>query len=575
MVHQVIDFFTAPFKVSKVKWNVLTIEYICSIMAHLLELVVPFAVSMIIKYATENQSDEAFLWCGILGLNYLLISLFWCGNYRAYTQNGLYFCENLYRKFLKKLAIVDEHFTDKVSHGRLYNVVNSDTVDVPLYIDAVFEVINSFVKIVVLMFIMVRVNFWIGLLLSFSGLIYYIYINYNDIQFIRYFRKQKKINDAISDVFLETLNGLHEVKTLDIEKRLRGHYEKQRKRYTREYRMKRKYYTRTENLSLFITHTTRVLTYICMAILILSEQLGVDILVLFTGYYTSLIADIDGMTDNVRYARQYRISIDRIRTILEYVDQKKVPQGTLVNTNVYGDLSFHKVSFGYQEHTLFYRASFHMKPNTINSIIGLSGSGKTSLIRLLMRQQKIDEGEILLDGSNIYNYSEDAYLSNITVITQTPFIFHMSIRENLNMVTTNREKQEAACKRAGIHDFIMSLPKGYNTIITEKAGNFSGGQKQMLSIARALLTESEILLFDDITSSLDPANVENIARLLDDLKRDHTILIVTNKVAVMERSEQILMIKNRKVHTYCTYQEMLAKNPEFKVVDIEQEGEIV
>ena len=460
MVHQVIDFFTAPFKVSKVKWNVLTIEYICSIMAHLLELVVPFAVSMIIKYATENQSDEAFLWCGILGLNYLLISLFWWGNYRAYTQNGLYFCENLYRKFLKKLAIVDEHFTDKVSHGRLYNVVNSDTVDVPLYIDAVFEVINSFVKIVVLMFIMVRVNFWIGLLLSFSGLIYYIYINYNDIQFIRYFRKQKKINDAISDVFLETLNGLHEVKTLDIEKRLRGHYEKQRKRYTREYRMKRKYYTRTENLSWFITHTTRVLTYVCMAILILSEQLGVEILVLFAGYYTSLIADIDGMTDNVRYARQYRISIDRIRTILEYVDQKKVPQGTLVNTNVYGDLSFHKVSFGYQEHTLFYRASFHMKPNTINSIIGLSGSGKTSLIRLLMRRQKIDEGEILLDGSNIYDYSEDAYLSNITVITQTPFIFHMSIRENLNMVTTNREKQEASCKHAGIHDFIISLPKG-------------------------------------------------------------------------------------------------------------------
>ena len=575
MVHQVIDFFTAPFKVSKVKWSVLSIEYVCSILAHLLELVVPFAVSMIIKYATENQSDEAFLWCGILGLNYLLISLFWWGNYRAYTQNGLYFCENLYRKFLKKLAVVDEHFTDKVSHGRLYNVVNSDTVDVPLYIDAIFEVINSSIKIIVLMFIMVRVNFWIGLLLSFSGFIYYIYINYNDIQFIRYFRKQKKINDAISDVFLETLDGLREVKTLDIEKRLRGHYEKQRKRYTREYRMKRKYYTRTENLSWIITHIARILTYICMAILILSEQLGVDVLVLFTGYYTSLIADIDGMTDNVRYARQYRISIDRIRTILEYVVSKQVLQGKLVNKNVYGDLTFRKVSFGYLEHTLFYKASFHIKPNTVNAVIGLSGSGKTSLIRLLMRQQKISEGEILLDGSNIYDYSEEAYLSNITVITQTPFIFHMSIRENLNMVTTNREKQEAACRRAGIHDFIMSLPKGYNTIITEKAGNFSGGQKQMLSIARALLTESEILIFDDITSSLDPANVENIARLLDDLKRDHTILIVTNKVAVMERSEQILMIKNRKVRSYHTYQEMLAKNPEFKVVDVEQEGEIV
>jgi len=424
------------------------------------------------------------------------------------------------------------------------------------------------------MWIMLRVNFLLGAILSVSGILYYLYINYNDVHFVKHYRNQKKADDAISDVFLEVLNGLREVNTLDIEKKLRGHYENQRRRYTKEYRKKRIYHVRMQSTCEGIVQVTKLLVYAVMAALILNQKLGIEILVLFIGYYENLIKEVDDLTDYASKARIYRISIDRIHRILDYKEKKRIEIGHLDNTEIYGNLSFHKVSFGYRNDVLFKNASFRIKPHTINAVVGLSGSGKTTLINLLLRKYKIKEGKILMDGTDIYEYSEDAYLSNITAISQTPFIFQMSIRENLNMVTTNRQKQEAACRRVGIHDFIMSLPKGYNTVLSENATNVSGGQKQLLSIARALLTESEILLFDEITSSLDPTNVKNIASIVHDLKKDHTILIVTNKPVLMELAEQILLIQKRRIYSYETYQQLMLKHPEFKWKEEKEMGAI-
>lgn len=574
MLGQIKEFFCAPFRLVKPKWSILISEYASSITAHVLELLLPLAVSMIIKYATEMNASSAFLWCGILAVVYCMIDTLWWLNYRAYDKNSIHFQLKLYDKYLNKLATVDDDFGYSVSHGQLYKIVNSDTVDVPLYIDSIFEVINSSTKGILVMWIMLRVNFLLGAILSISGIIYYLYINYNDIHFVNHFRNQKKADDAISNVFLEVLNGLREVKTLDIEKKLRGHYENQRRRYTKEYRKKRIYHVRMQSTCEGIVQITKLLMYGVMAVLILNQKLGIEMLVLFIGYYENLIKEVDDLTDNASEARQYRVAIDRIHMILDYKEKKHVEIGVLDNTEIYGNLSFHKVSFGYRNNVLFKNASFQVKPHTINAIVGLSGSGKTTLINLLLRKYKVQEGNILMDGTSIYEYSEDAYLSNITAISQNPFIFQMSIRENLNMVTTNRQKQEAVCRRVGIHDFIMSLPKGYNTVLAENATNVSGGQKQLLSIARALLTESEILLFDEITSSLDPTNVKNIASIVRDLKKDHTVLIVTNKPVIMDLAEQILFIKRKKIYSYETYQQLVLKHPDFKLMG-EKEKEAI
>ena len=136
----------------------------------------------------------------------------------------------------------------------------------------------------------------------------------------------------------------------------------------------------------------------------------------------------------------------------------------------------------------------------------------------------------------------------------------MSIRANLALIDSNKKRQIEACKRVGIHDFIMSLPDGYNTILKEDATNISGGQKQLLSLARALLTTSEILLLDEVTSSLDPNTTNKIIELFDDLKTDHTLIVITHNKDLMKVADRLIVLNNGKIECAGSHEELLKDN---------------
>ena len=203
--------------------------------------------------------------------------------------------------------------------------------------------------------------------------------------------------------------------------------------------------------------------------------------------------------------------------------------------------------------------SLEIKPNTLNVIIGPSGSGKTTLFDLLLRFYPINGGEIFLDGVNIYEYSDSIYASNITLVKQNPFIYNMSIRDNLRLINGNKKRQEEVIKEVGLHEFIMSLSKGYSTILTQNATNISGGQKQLLSIARSLLTDAEILLMDDVTASLDPKTTNQIIDLLVRLKEDHTILVITNREDLITKADKIIYMNNGKAKSYKSLDDLKEK----------------
>lgn len=193
-------------------------------------------------------------------------------------------------------------------------------------------------------------------------------------------------------------------------------------------------------------------------------------------------------------------------------------------------------------------------------MVGHSGSGKTTIINLILRKYKNDSGEILIDHENIYEYSKAVYSTNVVGVNQSPFIFNMSIRRNLSLIDPNFENQVEACKRIGIHEYIMSLPKGYNTILTENATNFSGGQKQLLAIARTLLSKAEILIFDEVTSSLDTLLVEKIKDIFKNLKVDHTIIIITHKKDVMKIADKIVVLNKGQIVGQGTHKELMKNN---------------
>ena len=142
----------------------------------------------------------------------------------------------------------------------------------------------------------------------------------------------------------------------------------------------------------------------------------------------------------------------------------------------------------------------------------------------------------------------------------------MSIRENLSLVDSNRENQVNACKRAGVHDFIMSLPDGYNTKLISNAENISTGQKQLIALARTLLSKSEVLLFDEVTSSLDLNTSKKIVNILKDLKKDHTIIMITHKPQLMKMADEIIVIDHGKLVGKGKHKDLIKKNNYYKIL---------
>ena len=285
----------------------------------------------------------------------------------------------------------------------------------------------------------------------------------------------------------------------------------------------------------------------------------IDLVILIIGYYDQLIENLTELVGSYREIKEYHVSVKRVNEALTYEDDLSNLFGKYENDEIYGSIVFKNVSYKYNSKYILDNISLEIKPNTLNVIIGPSGSGKTTLFDLLLRFYPINGGEIFLDGVNIYEYSDSIYASNITLVKQNPFIYNMSIRDNLRLVNGNKKRQEEVIKEVGLHEFIMSLPKGYSTILTQNATNISGGQKQLLSIARSLLTDAEILLMDDVTASLDPKTTNQIIELLVRLKEDHTILVITNREDLINQADKIIYMNNGKAKSYKSLDDLKEK----------------
>lgn len=169
-----------------------------------------------------------------------------------------------------------------------------------------------------------------------------------------------------------------------------------------------------------------------------------------------------------------------------------------------------------------------------------SGSGKSTLFALLTRLHATQQGQITIDGTTIAEYSGEAFSRSVAVVRQDPFLFHLSVYENLALIDPDRNRIMEACKKVRLHDFIENLPQGYDTVLDEDAADLSGGQKQRLVIARALLRWAKILLCDELTSSMDEKLSAEIFDILEEIRPGHTIVLITHKMAEQARADDVI-----------------------------------
>ena len=215
---------------------------------------------------------------------------------------------------------------------------------------------------------------------------------------------------------------------------------------------------------------------------------------------------------------------------------------------------------------IFDKLSFKIEPNTTVAFVGKSGSGKSTILNLMSKMYEVDGGEILIDGVNINDLDKDTLRNSISLVNQFPYIFDMTIKDNLLLAKKDAtdEEIESAIERASLKEFVSSLKKGVDTKVGESGIKLSGGQKQRLAIARALLRNSPIIIFDESTSSLDNFAQEDIKKSIDNLKGKSTIVIVAHRLSTIRNVDKIFFLDNGKIEAIGTFDELFENNVKFK-----------
>lgn len=552
------DFFKLV-KGSK-KWTFLL--FFGSIMAHLSSLLIPVFTSNIIYEVTNGNANATYINIVLLAITYIAYNLFWYLNYVSYSHNFKYSYKNLREKIVDKVFTYDTEFSDKLSKGTILNTVNTDTANLSEMIDNVCEIMVVFVKVIIMIFIFLKTNLFIGLIVLLLECLYLKSFDYCNIMSTKYLRGQHKYRDKLTDNLSQILNGLGEIKVFNIYDKIKNNFYIIANKWSDQYMAKRKYVNIRSSLLPFIIHFGKIMLYLALVFFVLNGKYEVNMLILLITYFENIMTNTKELMGYSRQIREWSISITRINNILNYSSKQQITFGMNDNDYIDGLVEFKNVNFSYKSKNKgnIENINFTAEPNKITALVGHSGSGKSTITNLILRKYKIDEGQILIDGENIYDYSKVVYSTNVVGVNQSPFIFNMSIRKNLSLIDSNVDHQIEACKRVGIHDYIMSLPKAYNTILTENATNFSGGQKQLLAIARTLLSKAEILIFDEVTSSLDTLLVEKIKDIFENLKLDHTIIIITHKKDVMKIADKIIVLNKGKIVGQGKHKDLMKDN---------------
>lgn len=308
-------------------------------------------------------------------------------------------------------------------------------------------------------------------------------------------------------------------------------------------------------------------TLICILILFMKKEIIVPAIALVIyNYYSRVHGSIYFIGDFLEYIKDFNLSSERVYAILNNDEFKKEQFGIKHLDKVNGDFEFKDVSFGYNDKKVLNHLSFKINANETVAFVGKSGAGKSTIFSLLCKMYDINKGEITIDGININELDKDSIRGNITIISQNPYIFNMSIRDNLRLVKRDLSEKEMkdACKIACLEDFIKELPDGYDTIIGEGGVNLSGGQKQRLAIARALVQKTEIILFDEATSALDNDTQKKIQEAIENMKNEYTMLIIAHRLSTIINSDRILYLDKGKIEAEGTHNYLLKNCEKYK-----------
>ena len=468
-----------------------------------------------------------------------------------------------YKKALDLPAVAYE----KHSSGEIINRITNDSDTLSFAFGRLLSMVTSIITSLIVI-IYIFINSWIvGLeIIIFVGMLFLVIKKYNPL--LKEVHKQRKEKqDKFTSLVTESIRGIREIKTLGIKKSLNSDMTNIIKLIYKKAEEEIDIQKEFNIIIRFIKSTLEVGVFVTCVILIYYKQISLTFFISMTYYVYRYMWLIESINELTQTYQKVVVSITRVNEILENKLYQDESFGDKEISDAKGVLEFKDVTFAYPDEDVTLNGfNLKIEPNKKVAIVGKSGQGKSTLYNLITRIFDTNKGEILLDNINIKDLKEDELRKNISIIRQEPFIFNKTIKENFELIDKNITLEEIRkySKLAYIDDYIMSLPKKYDTVLGEGGVNLSGGQKQRLSIARTLSKKSKVILFDEATSALDNESQEYVKKAIDNLVKDHTVIIVAHRLSTIMDADIIHVVEKGKIAASGSHKQLLKTNKLYK-----------
>lgn len=461
------------------------------------------------------------------------------------------------------IGYFDKHQTGDILSRISYDI---DTINSSLSSDLI-QVASTLITVVGALIMMIAISSKLVLIFAITVPMSLLWSRYLVKKTRPLFRKRSGILGDLNSFIEEMVTGQKTIKAYVQEKHVIEKFHSKNKKAVNAYYNAEFYGGMMGPTVNLINNITLSFISVFGAILYLAGELSIGKISSFVLYSRKFSGPINEMANIMSDLQSTLAATERVFDVLEEQSEPRDDQDAVSLENLRGDVEFENVRFGYQlNQPVIHHLNFKVDSGKLIAIVGSTGAGKTTIVNLLMRFYDVDEGNIYLDNNNIKRITRESLRKSYAMVLQDSWLFYGSIYENLayGKENTNLEEVIEAAKAARIHSFIERLPNGYETILSDEATNLSQGQKQLMTIARAMLLDAKILILDEATSNVDTRTELKIQEAMRNLMENKTCFVIAHRLSTIKNADLILVIEHGDIVEQGTHEELMETGGQYQ-----------